>query len=86
MNWDISIGRGKQLYGRILQKVGQHLGQRTMVLDGESAEYSGRLQMRYGWLKHQEQWGAHFARIPRQATPTIRETGARLGATERATY
>jgi hypothetical protein len=56
MNWDISTGRFKQSYGRILQMVGRHLARRSLVLDGEALEYAGRLQMRYGVLKHQVQW------------------------------
>ena len=27
-----------------------------MMLSGESLEYAGRLQLRYGMLKHQVQW------------------------------
>ena len=65
MNWDISIGQGKQLYGRVLQAVGQRFDRRKLVLTGERIEYSGRLQSRYGVLKHNVQWGPAMARIPR---------------------
>jgi uncharacterized protein YjbJ (UPF0337 family) len=57
MNWDISMGRARQLFGRLLQRVGGQLGDRPLVLSGESHEYAGRLQARYGALKHQVQWG-----------------------------
>ena len=56
MNWDISTGRVKQSYGRLLQLVGRRFARRRLVLDGEALEYAGRLQMRYGMLKHQVQW------------------------------
>jgi len=56
MNWDISTGRFKQSYGRVLQSIGRFLARRRLVLDGEALEYAGRLQMRYGMLKHQVQW------------------------------
>ncbi len=65
MNWDISIGQCKQLYGRVLQSIGQKFDRRKLVLDGERIEYSGRLQSRYGTLKHHVQWGAGLVRIPR---------------------
>lgn len=56
MNWDITIGQCKQHYGRYLQQFGSRIGNRKLVLNGERAEYSGRLQMRYGMLKHQALW------------------------------
>ncbi len=56
MNWDITIGRCKQSYGRCLQRLGIRMQNRILVLNGERAEYSGRLQMRYGTLKHQALW------------------------------
>ncbi len=56
MNWDITIGQCKQSYGRCLQRLGSRMGNRNLVISGERAEYSGRLQMRYGTLKHQALW------------------------------
>ncbi len=56
MNWDITIGQCKQSYGRYLQRLGSRMGNRKLVLSGERSEYSGRLQMRYGTLKHQALW------------------------------
>lgn len=56
MNWDVSIGRCKQIYGRYLQRTGSQFGNRKLVLEGERAEYAGRLQIRYGSLKHQALW------------------------------
>ena len=56
MNWDITIGRCKQYYGRYLQWLGERIEKRKMVLDGELTEYAGRLQIRYGTLKHQALW------------------------------
>lgn len=56
MNWDISIGQCKRIYGRLLQDLGGRLGRRGLVLRGERSEYAGRLQMRYGMLKHQALW------------------------------
>ncbi len=67
MNWDIAIGQGKQVYGRALQTLGQRFDRRRMVLKGEQIEYGGRLQSRYGALKHQAQWGAKLIRIPRES-------------------
>lgn len=61
MNWDISIGHTKQFSGRLLQFAGRQLASRKLVLQGESIEYAGRLQMRYGLLKHQAQWGKDMA-------------------------
>jgi hypothetical protein len=57
MNWDISIGRARQLLGRLMQSAGRRFSARRMVLDGEAMEYAGRLQTRYGLLKHEAQWG-----------------------------
>jgi uncharacterized protein YjbJ (UPF0337 family) len=65
MNWDISIGNCRQFCGRVLQTLGEQFDRRALVLFGEQIEYRGRLQTRYGWLKHQEQWGATLARLPR---------------------
>ena len=56
MNWDITIGHCKQMYGCYLQRFGSQFGNRKLVLNGEQAEYAGRLQMRYGTLKHQALW------------------------------
>ena len=56
MNWDISIGQCKRMYGRLLQQLGGRFGSRKLVLNGERSEYAGRLQMRYGTLKHQALW------------------------------
>ena len=56
MNWDITIGHSKQAYGRSIQWIGSQIGNRKLVLSGERSEYSGRLQMRYGMLKHQAFW------------------------------
>lgn len=56
MNWDMSIGRCKRTYGRLLQQLGGRFGSRKLVLNGERSEYAGRLQMRYGALKHQALW------------------------------
>ncbi len=67
MNWDISIGHGRQVYGRMLQNVGRRFDRRSMVLEGERIEFSGRLQMRYGLLKNEVQWGPRLARIARPA-------------------
>jgi hypothetical protein len=67
MNWDISIGQGRQLYGRMLQAFGRRFDRRQWVLTGERIEYSGRLQSRYGVLKHTVQWGPTMARIPRES-------------------
>ena len=62
MNWDISLGRSRQVYGRLLQALGERLNRRQMVLNGEAVEYAGRLQSRYGALKHQVQWSDHALR------------------------
>jgi hypothetical protein len=69
MNWDISIGKGKQAYGRLLQRAGNRFSQRRWVLDGEALEYAGRLQMRYGMLKHQVQWNHETLRLRREPIP-----------------
>lgn len=74
MNWDISIGRSKLMYGRALQAVGRHLDRRALVLDGERIEFGGRLQMRYGMLKHEVQWNAGMMQLRRQSIP-IRRAG-----------
>ena len=73
MNWDISTGRFKQSYGRVLQTLGKHLSQRKWVLDGEALEYAGRLQMRYGMLKHQVQWN-HAPLVQRREPIATRST------------
>ena len=65
MNWDISIGQGKQWYGRVLQDIGRRFDRRAVVLNGERLEFTGRLQMRYGLLKHQAQWGSAMLRLQR---------------------
>ncbi len=69
MNWDISIGRSKEGLGRALQWLGARCGRRQWVLDGEAMEYSGRLQTRYGILKHQVQWGDDTMHPKRQPIP-----------------
>jgi uncharacterized protein YjbJ (UPF0337 family) len=69
MNWDISIGRYKQVYGRVLQAVGKRFSQRRMILNGEALEYAGRLQMRYGILKHQVQWNNDALYMKREPIP-----------------
>lgn len=70
MNWDITIGHCKQTYGRCLQSTGSRFGNRKLVLNGERSEYAGRLQIRYGTLKHQALWNLTPARaeseIPRR--------------------
>ena len=66
MNWDITIGHGKQIVGRVIQSFGRRYDRRRLVLGGERLEYAGRLQMRYGVLKHQVQWNAGLVRIRRQ--------------------
>lgn len=63
MNWDISIGRCKEMIGRGLQELGMRFARRQWVLDGETMEYTGRLQSRYGMLKHRVQWGNDAARL-----------------------
>ncbi len=67
MNWDIAFGHGRQSWGRWLQRVGTRFDRRALVLRGEQVEYAGRLQSRYGALKHQAQWGAAPLRFPREA-------------------
>jgi uncharacterized protein YjbJ (UPF0337 family) len=69
MNWDISIGNCRQFGGRALQVFGRQVDRRGLVLRGAQIEYRGRLQTRYGWLKHQEQWGVALVRIPRRTQP-----------------
>ncbi len=69
MNWDISIGRTREAVGRTLQWLGARIARRQWVLDGEAMEYSGRLQTRYGLLKHQVQWGDDALRLKRQVIP-----------------
>lgn len=56
MNWDIATGRSRQFVGRLLQTIGARSSRRKLVLQGEQLEYGGRLQTRYGTLKHQVQW------------------------------
>ena len=56
MNWDITIGQVRLAYGRLLQRIGTRVDRRGLVLKGEAMEYAGRLQHRYGALKHQAQW------------------------------
>ena len=68
MNWDISIGQGKQVYGRVLQDLGKRFDKRAMVLEGERIEFTGRLQMRYGLLKNEVQWGPRLAPLDRPGT------------------
>ena len=70
MNWDISIGQCKQVWGRVLQDMGRRFDRRRLVLDGERFEFSGRLQARYGALKHQAQWGSALIRIPSRSMAT----------------
>lgn len=69
MNWDISIGRYRQVYGRVLQVVGKRFSRRSMILNGEALEYAGRLQMRYGMLKHQVQWNNDALQMKRDPIP-----------------
>ncbi len=64
MNWDISIGHGRRVYGRVLQSIGRRLDDVQMIVEGQRAESRGRLQARYGVLKHQVQWGAQLIRLP----------------------
>jgi len=66
MNWDISIGRSRQWMGRLMQATGQRFAARRLVLDGEAMEYAGRLQTRYGLLKHEAQWGGPMTLMKRQ--------------------
>ena len=73
MNWDITIGHCKQTYGRLLQSVGQRTDRRRLVLDGERLEFSGRLQARYGMLKHHVQWNAGLLQLRRQSLPVHRD-------------
>ena len=68
MNWDISMGRARQLFGRLLQRAGTRLGDRRLVLNGEAHEYAGRLQARYGALKHQVQWNLRPIPIKQEST------------------
>lgn len=68
MNWDITIGHCKQVYGYYLQRVGARLDHRKLVLEGERAEYAGRLQMRYGTLKHQALWNLTPSRLQEENT------------------
>lgn len=63
MNWDITVGHFKQTYGRYLQRVGGQFENRKLVMEGERAEYAGRLQMRYGSLKHRALWNLAPARV-----------------------
>ena len=69
MNWDISIGRSKEGLGRMLQRLGARFARRQWVLEGEAMEYSGRLQTRYGLLKHQVQWGDDSFQLKRAPIP-----------------
>ncbi len=69
MNWDISIGQCKQVYGRLLQDYGRRFDRRKAVLNGERFEFTGRLQTRYGLLKHQAQWGSALLRLQRHSIP-----------------
>ncbi len=76
MNWDILIGRARQYAGRLLQSSGQRMDDRRLILRGEALEYRGRLQTRYGTLKHEAQWGGpDFAMrmkpIARRSEPTL---------------
>jgi uncharacterized protein YjbJ (UPF0337 family) len=76
MNWDISMGTVRQLYGRALQRLGSRLGDRGLVLAGESHEYAGRLQARYGALKHQVQWNLRPIPI-KQESAALQKSGQR---------
>jgi uncharacterized protein YjbJ (UPF0337 family) len=76
MNWDISMGSARQLYGRMLQRVGSRLGDRRVVLSGEAHEYAGRLQARYGAIKHQVQW--NLQPVPIKHDPTSFKKAAPL--------
>ena len=66
MNWDISLGTARQLSGKVIQALGNRLESRKMILAGERLEYAGRLQARYGALKHQAQW--HWPTVPVRAS------------------
>ncbi len=57
MNWDSWIGQWKQWSGRALREVGRRFGDRRLVVEGERVESGGRMQARYGLMKHQAQWG-----------------------------
>ncbi len=72
MNWDISMGRARQLSGRALQAVGARWSRRDWILKGEALEYGGRLQMRYGMLKHQVQWNTDALQWRREPIPVKR--------------
>lgn len=71
MNWDTLIGRARQATGRLLQAGGERFGDRRWILRGEAMEYAGRLQTRYGLLKHQVQWGAELTPIAIRNEPTL---------------
>lgn len=73
MNWDISIGHCKQVYGRALQATGRRFDRRALVLEGERMEFGGRLQMRYGLLKNEVQWSPRLVRIGRSSTSSSRD-------------
>ncbi len=66
MNWDITIGHGRQMVGRVMRAFGRRYDRRQAVLDGEQMEYAGRLQARYGVLKHQVQWSSDPSHLRRQ--------------------
>lgn len=72
MNWDISIGRIKQLGGRAVQSAGLRFARRDWILKGEAIEYGGRLQMRYGMLKHHVQWNDDALQLQREPVPVKR--------------
>ena len=67
MNWDIAIGQCRQIVGRGLQAWGRRTRRSRLVSNGEGIERAGRLQLRYGVLKHQVQWNSGLIEIRRRA-------------------
>lgn len=69
MNWDITMGYLRQACGRFLRTAGERLASPATVRRGERIEYAGRLQIRYGALKHQAQWHGDGLSWARDAVP-----------------